>query len=666
MHDYETLLQLISFTGVRDNYKTRDLVNVIRSRMPNGKTKDFFGKIMIQPKTKFAVGIYLKCKDPKAPTAKDGGEKCKFKVFFKKFPDGIFRLVKSSERTCFICTCADDGLVSEKDDFNKSKEIMDEINIADKNGPGIVALPLFKMPKVRDMQLKNQRFDNGQNSSGLDSTGFSNTRSKVGNSEMKHEKATNARTSRPIRVRKYHEVETDSEENNEESTDDVSDIRNTQSHNQHKRRTSFFVIPVKKESLLRKSSIVQTEKSSTSERLKSKRSEGLDYKPICERIAFKASAEAKSQELRELVNKEFLKLGVDKSFTFKVGVGRRKDDFTADNVYLRCQMKPGYSDSCCFKICFKRNKNNDVWSISPDSSNTNFLCKCEDVGNNTNAIIDILSRKAPNSVDSNKGHASLSSGTRKKKRNSMQNQFSVNGTASKKHSENQLHTKAPNNSNGSSQQHKITKNSTPIYGTLETLCKKIDLTMEKKLKLISQDVHPLFDKAFDEYSIRRRFDLIFMSNGREPDSIILKLLSDEDDENEYSQYLGNSCKMSAFFQRDSKACKRFNFMPLSVETNLSCFCKTCMRQQTASNDPKASKKNHAYPSDDDINESEQENDEQVNKALIVPMGYIDKTISHMHSHNSSSCTQCTQHSHMTEELNAFITLKLKPLYNKFD
>lgn len=664
MQDYKPLLERISFTGVRDSYKTRDLVNVIRSRMPNGKKKDFFGKIMIQPKTKFAVGIYLKCKDPKSLNAKDG-DKCKFKVFFKKFPDGIFRLVKSSERTCFICTCSDEGLVSEKDDFNKSREVIDEINIADKNGPGIVALPLFKMPNVRDMQLKNQASRNAKSSNRLAYNGLSKASTKSGNSEVKNEKAPKGRSSRSVRVRKYLEVESSSDESNDENVDNFSDPGNSKSHKQHKRRSSFFVIPVKKETLLRKSSNAHSERNSTSERLKSKRSEGLDYKPICERVSFKAGAEVKSQELRELVNKEFLKLGVDKSFTFKVGVGRRKDDFTADNVYLRCQMKPGYSDSCCFKICFKRNKSNDIWTISPDSSNTNFLCKCEDVGNNTNAIIDILSRKAPNSVDSRKANASGSLDGKKKKRNSMQSQFSVDD-ANKKNSEKHLHAKNLNSSNASSHQPKNTKHNTPMFGTLETFCKKVDVVIEKKLKLIGKDVRPIFEKAFAEYDIRRKFSLIFMSNGRLPDSIILKLLSDEDDESEYSEYLGNSCKMSVFFQRDAKACKRFNFMPLSVETNFVCVCKTCSREKTASGDPTTNKKKQVYASDDDSNQSEQEDNVQVKGDLIVPIGYIDNTISDIHSTNSSPCSQCAQYSHMTEELNAFVSLKLKPLYNKFD
>ncbi|OBA24772.1 hypothetical protein HANVADRAFT_54301, partial [Hanseniaspora valbyensis NRRL Y-1626] len=652
MIDYESIMEKISFTGVRDFYKTRELVSIIRSRMPNGNSKNFFGKIMLQPKTKYAAGIYLRCKDPKY-AAMANGEKCNFKVFYRKCPDGIFRLRKDSERTSFICTCNHEGVVNKKDDFDQYKDVIDEVNEFDKDSPGIVALPLIKIPQIKDREVKAEELVNdfNSNSSSIPNGNrhSSRTRSNLDTSLKNDNKQLPERSIRAPRLRRY--VEADSEDNDDDESDSDSNMDSYSNHVDKKRKTVSSATPNKRKIQQHKDVSVAADSSvGTSGTLNSKRIEGLDFGPICKRIFFTAGAEAKSQRLREAANKEFLKLGVDKSFTFKVGVGRLKNDFTADNLYLRCQRKFGHNPDCTFKVCFKRDKKTDIWAVTTDSSNTSFICKCEDFGNNANAIIDILSRKAPNSNDNKK---IKDSGLIENKKNLngtsttpeplKQKTQSYNGTVIATIKTNP--EKTLSNKNTNNKQVKATLQNT---GSLEAVCKKINIVIEKKVKLTRKEIHPIFEKYLEQYGIKRRFSLVFMCNGKIPDTIIVNFLSDVEDENKYSKYFGNACKLSACFQRDSKTYKKFNFIPLSVKTNFDCSCKTCAKFKAHSSS--ASNNGTADTNGKYLKTSE------TKKPLIMPIGYNDSHKSGLPLHDASTCSKCSQYNQATKEINALMTL----------
>ncbi|XBW34818.1 hypothetical protein QEN19_000384 [Hanseniaspora menglaensis] len=684
MINYESVMDRISFPAVRNNYKTRELVNLIRSQMADGETKNFFGTIMIQAKTKYAAGIYLRCKDPKYSSTNENN-KCKFKVFFKKYPDGIFRIRKNSERTCFVCTCKVNNVVEEKDSLSNFKTIIDEVNRAAKKKADTSSSFLLRAPKVedKDINLENDATQTKDSINAANNNDITRSNNRRSISKDVISSKNNAQESgRSPRVSK---------------SNSYSEVINSEANNIHYEKESFPIIKrrkttttissaqkPKRENYMKSSTQNASAADSTSERLKSRRSEGLDYAPICRRMKFTAKGSFKSQELREAANKEFLKYGVEKSFTFKVGVGRQKDGFSSDNLYLRCQKKIGYNTDCNFKVCFKRDKLTDEWSVTPESSNTSFICKCEDFGNNANAIIDILSRKSPN-------HTEVKKGNEKAEMKIRSEEFKTEDPV--KYESKNLFISAPSNSSmekvlkikGASrgrppiQKNKVIKIENVDVGILEMICSRLYIAIDKRTNFTREEIYPIFKNALSEFNLRRNFNLTFMCNGSLPDTVILKFLTDAEDNNDYSKYLGNQCKMTACYQRDARAYKKFNFIGKSVMTNFECLCKTCLRLGMPSKSLLEKQNIESYtddsetsPSESESEDSDDDNETDDKACKKYELGQIlsDENKHNLHvlteSHDVNLCNHCNQFQSATAKINEFLNIKLKPIHNIFE
>lgn len=204
---------------------------------------------------------------------------------------------------------------------------------------------------------------------------------------------------------------------------------------------------------------------------------------------------------------------------------------------------------------------------------------------------------------------------------------------------------------------------------LATVCKKLSISFEKKLKLVSSDIHPIIRKAFLEQNVDRRFSLVFMNNGKLPDIIIAKFQSDVEDANEYSKYFGNPCKISICFQRDPKTYRRFNVNFQNVETNFDCCCRTCVKSKPSSGNMSSEVHSEIFSAGKTTDKKRVsgavEKKADGHEHLIMPVENF-KHDSFMSTHDAATCDQCSRFTTLSDSVNSLLDMKLRSVYNVFE
>lgn len=594
MLDYENTFRHVTFTSVRDTYKTRELVNIIRSKLPPScGNKNFSGKVMLHNKTKNSCGIYLRCQERSHQT----NHVCNFKVFLKlDMDDNIYRLYERSENTSFLCTCPADYVSPIKEDQAKHMDVVTEVEEVDRKNPQIeskdeIPDPIFVKDTDKKTYLKNVTM----------------IRNTVPNRSVKKPKVTTneiTKLSNVLRVsnrrRETPQTESTSSSNGSRKleTDTVTDDEDTETSPELSRK-----IP-------------------------------LDFEKLFDVIHFTASKNAGHGIVREMCNEAIKDTGVDKAFTYKLGMGRAGGNFTADSVYVRCCKKQGFNEKCQLRALFKRDKTNDVWSLSRNTSHVNFLCHCDNYLTTEIAIEKAIKKQKQNS-------------NILKKSNSGMNLVKI----SSKRSSEDLDTTFSSTDEVPVKKQKTVKilEDDAKIGYLQQAFNNFDFSLSK-LSFNEEGLKAVVAKNFEKFKINRKFSVALSHEPKVMEKLIIKLHIDESDSIDSNERFGRECKISVFCYRDSKNMRKMKVLKQNVDTNFECDCKTCMKYKMQSSEylkrnmPKNIK---------------------TEKKLILPFNYQDKSIKTDDCVNFS-CHKCSEVSDIRLKAERALDLKMKALFNRFD
>lgn len=522
MLDYENTFKHLSFTSVRDTYKTRELVNIIRSKLPDScGNKNFSGKVMLHNKTKYTCGIYLRCQEK----SHQSNHVCSFKIFLRlNMDDNIYRLYEKSENTSYVCTCPSDYVSPIKEDKAKHEDVVKEVEEVDKKNPKIE--PKSKIPDpvfIKDSDKQSY------------TTSPTLVNDKVPQRSIrKHKESTNNDFKKLSNVLRVSSRKRESSQTGSRSPSNGS-----------KRLDSDTVI----------------EDESNTGSLKLSKKVLLDFEKLFDTISFSASKNASHCEVREMCNEAMKKSGVSKAFTYKLGMGRTGGSFTADSVYVRCCKKQGFSEKCQLRALFKRDKNTDIWSLSRNTSHINFLCHCENYLC-TEMAIERASIK-PKELDT----SSPKSYSTKIKRSNDDLDSSII-TLNEKNIKRQ-------------KTDKVIESDKSVGALQEAFC-NFDFSFRKVNSYTKESLAYMIDRNFEKYNIKRKYSIAFSCEPKLMERLIIKLHMDESDSLDKEERIGNQCKISVFCYRDIKSMKKMKVILQNVNTNFDCSCKTCMKYKMQS------------------------------------------------------------------------------------
>lgn len=526
MLDYENTFKHLSFTSVRDTYKTRELVNIIRSKLPDScGNKNFSGKVMLHNKTKYTCGIYLRCQEK----SHQSQHICNFKIFMRlNMEDNIYRLYERSENTSYICTCPPDYISPIKEDKAKHIDVVEEVEEVDSKNPKIE--PKSQIPDP--VFIKD-----------TDKQPYSKT-STVANNSVSHRSVRKNQESTKKDFEKFSSVIRVSNRRKESSQ-----TESRSSSNGSKRLDSDTVI----------------EDENESGSLKLSRKVPLNFEKLFDTISFSASKNASHCVVREMCNEAMKKSGVVKAFTYKLGMGRTGGSFTSDSVYVRCGKKQGFSEKCQLRALFKRDKKTDIWSLSRNTSHINFLCHCDNYLS-TEMAIERASNKS-NEFDVSKKNTSSSDFHIKTKRSS--DDLDITNTLSdEKNIKRQKTARLIDSDN--------------TIGYLQQAFFNFDFSLKKSDSFTKASLVYMIDKNFEKYNIKRKYSIAFSYEPKIMEKLIIKLHMDESDSMDKEERFGNQCNVSVFCYRDVKTMKKMKVNLENINTKFDCSCKTCMKYKMQS------------------------------------------------------------------------------------
>lgn len=589
MLDYENTFKHLSFTSVRDTYKTRELVNIIRSKLPDScGNKNFSGKVMLHNKTKHTCGIYLRCQEK----SHQSNHICNFKIFLRlNMDDNIYRLYEKSENTSYVCTCPPDYISPIKEDRAKHEDVVKEVEAVDTKNPNIepkshIPDPVFiddsdKQPYTKSLALVNDKVPQ--------------------RSIRKHKESTNKdfeKRSNTLRVSNRKR--------------EFSQTASISPSNESKRLDSDTVIEDGIKWGFNKSS----------------KKVPLDFEKLFDTISFSASKNASHCVVREMCNEAMKKSGLVKAFTYKLGMGRTSGSFTADSVYVRCCKKQGFSEKCQLRALFKRDKSTDIWSLSRNTSHVNFLCHCD----NSLSTEMAIQRASNNSKELDKSSPKLH-GTRIKRSNDDLDSSTI--TLNEKNIKRQ-------------KTDKIIEGDKSADVLQEAFC-NFDFSLRKGDSFNKETLAYMTDRNFEKYNIKRKYSIVFSSEPKIMERLIIKLHMDETDSMDKEERFGNQCKISVFCYRDIKSMKKMKVILQNINTNFDCSCKTCKKYKMQSTGylkkygPK---------------------DVKLVKTPILPLDYKPEDIK-TEDCVDSSCEKCREAADMKMQLERSLTIKMNALLNAF-
>lgn len=588
MLDYENTFKHLSFTSVRDTYKTRELVNIIRSKLPDScGNKNFSGKVMLHNKTKYTCGIYLRCQEK----SHQSNHVCNFKVFMRlDMDDNIYRLYEKSENTSYVCTCPPDYISPIKEDKAKHEDVVKEVEEVDKKNPKIE--PKSKIPDPVFIKDSDKQFY---------STSPILVNDKVPQRSIrKHKESTNNDFKKLSNVLRVSNRKRES-----------SQAGSRSSSNGSKRLDS--------------DTVVDDESSVNSSKLSKK--VPLDFEKLFDTISFTASKNASHCVVREMCNEAIKKSGVVKSFTYKLGMGRTGGSFTADSVYVRCCKKQGFSEKCQLRALFKRDKNTDIWSLSRNTSHTNFLCHCENYLCTEMAIERASNKIKELDTSSPKLHSI------KVKRNNDD----FDGSSITLNEKNLKRQKTD----------KVIESNKSVGILQEDFC-NFDFSLGKANSFTKESLAYMIDRNFEKYNIKRKYSIAFSCEPKIMERLIIKLHMDESDSLD-KERIGNQCKISVFCYRDIKSMKKMKVILQNVNTNFDCSCKTCMKYKMQS--PEYLKTHGSK-------------DVKLVKKPILPLDYKPEDAKTENCVNFT-CDKCREAADIKMQVERSLTIKMNALLNAF-
>lgn len=597
MLDYENTFRHVSFTSVRETYRTRELVNIIRSKLPPScGNKNFSGKVMLHNKTKNSCGIYLRCQE----RAHQTNHVCNFKVFFRlDMDDNVYKLYERSENTSFLCTCPPGYTSPIKEDQSKHTEVVNEVTRADKKNSSIeskdqIPDPVFVKDTDKKTYLKNA------------ASSKSNVPKRTVIKPKPVPVVEPPKPVTPLRVSSRRK-----EQSKVESRSSSSNSRRVE-----------------------KETVTDDEDTETSPELS--RKVPLDFEKLFDIIQFSASKTAGHGIVREMCNEAIKETGVDKAFTYKLGMGRSGGSFTADSVYVRCCKKQGFSEKCELRALFKRDKKTDIWSLSRNTSHVNFLCHCDNYLT-TELAIERASKK------SKQGSSSML-----RKSSSGMNLVKINY----KRSSEDLETSVSSIDEVPVKRQKVVKpkEEDSRVGYLEDSFNNFDFSLSKKDSFNEDTLKRMITKNLKEFSINRKFTITYSYQPKVLEKLIIHLHMDDEDSNDVESRFGNQCKISVFCYRDIKTMKKMKVLTSSVDTNFECSCKTCMKYKMQSSE---------YLKKVDQSEV------NLNKNLILPKNFHGKS-NETDDCVDFSCHKCAEVAIFRLTAEKALDSKMNALFNRFD